>query len=277
MKDPWNDRTPDTDTGQERGSGSEPTLTAIEAAARLGVNERTIRRAIDRGELAAIKEGGAFRISLADLRRFGSGRAENESMTSRPDGVSDQRESDGGSAPRLMLVGADLLTLPPLPAPLDNLIGRDDEVALLREVLLRPAVRLVTITGPGGVGKTRLAIATATALEQAFADGAAFVPLATVTHPDLVLPAIARALGLREAGDRAVEDGLGSALRHRQMLLVVDNFEQVVDGAPALAALIAMCPGLTLLTTSREPCALPGSTGFPLPRCPLPSSPRQAR
>ena len=112
---------------------------------------------------------------------------------------------------------------PPLPAALTPLIGREREVGSLSALLRRDGVRLVTLTGPGGVGKTKLALAVAAAVDNDFADGVAFVPLAALTEPALVLPAVARAVGARKAGDRPLADGLAAYLRPRGLLLALDT------------------------------------------------------
>ncbi|MGB3306037.1 MAG: tetratricopeptide repeat protein [Thermomicrobiales bacterium] len=137
-----------------------------------------------------------------------------------------------------------------LPRPLTPFIGRVDERAAVRMRLESPDVRLVSLTGPGGVGKTRLAIAAASDLANVFPDGVVFVPLVAVTDPDQVPVSVAHALAIRETG-RSVEQDLVQHIGESRLLLVLDNLEQVVAAAPFIARLLESCPGLTVLGTSR--------------------------
>lgn len=148
--------------------------------------------------------------------------------------------------------------------PTTPLIGREHELAETSTILCNGSTRLLTLTGPGGVGKTRLALALAAAVTANFPDGVASVPLAALTDPDLVLPAIAQALGLTEVASRALREVVHTALRNRRLLLVIDNWEQVIVAAPEVAALLASCPGVTVLATSRAPLRLRGEREYPL-------------
>lgn len=159
---------------------------------------------------------------------------------------------------------------PSLPHPLTALIGREREVETVQDLLLRDDVRLVTLTGPGGVGKSRVAIAAATALEHVFPDGVVFVSLAALRDPDAVLATLASALAVPERGERTTLATLQSALRSRQLLLLLDSFETVLAAAPALAELLEACPAVTALVTSRARLRLRGERVLPIAPLALP-------
>ena len=139
-----------------------------------------------------------------------------------------------------------------VPAPQTATIGRGRELAAIREQLLDPETRLVTLVGPGGIGKTRLAVELAHALTPAQADGAAIVDLAPLTDSTQLVPAISTALALREQGTASLHDLLVEYLRGRELLLVLDNFEHLVDGAASVVTLLDAAPRLTILATSRR-------------------------
>ena len=167
------------------------------------------------------------------------------------------------SAPiRLFQLGA--AKFPPLrslsqariPVALDPIVGRKRELAAVVSLLARDGARLVTLTGPGGIGKTRLALAASADLVESFRDGATFVELASIRQEELVLPAIAEALGVQ--GDVAAH------LSDREQMLLLDNLEQVVAAAPEIARLLTQCPGVRVLATSREPLRVAGERELPL-------------
>ena len=160
-----------------------------------------------------------------------------------------------------------------LPALLSSLVGRERETATLRQLLNRADVRLVTITGPGGVGKTSLALQVAHELMDAFKDGVFFISLAPISDPTLIIPTIAQVLGVSESPNRLLLDSLKDFLRNKQTLLLLDNFEQIVSVAPLLTELLEACAKLRILVTSREALRLRGEHEFPLAPLALPDQP----
>jgi len=148
-----------------------------------------------------------------------------------------------------------------IPVPPTPLVGRDDDVERLLAVISQPGVRLVTLTGPGGVGKTRLSLAAAAALDHAFPHGVFFVALAAARDTDLMWKTLAGDLHVDGDGPDAVQ----AHLRNRRMLLVLDNLEQLDGAAETVAALVAAAPGLVVLATSRGPLHVQGEHEFPVP------------
>jgi predicted ATPase/class 3 adenylate cyclase/Tfp pilus assembly protein PilF len=157
-----------------------------------------------------------------------------------------------------------------LPSEATSFIGRESAVGQVRERLAAEGTRLLTLTGPGGTGKTRLALRAATELADSYPDGVWFVHLAPVAQPDLVPAAIASALGVRETPGESIEATLRGYLQPKEMLLVLDNFEHVIEAAPRIASLLANAPGLRVLATSRAPLRISGEQEFAVPPLDLP-------
>jgi predicted ATPase/DNA-binding CsgD family transcriptional regulator len=157
-----------------------------------------------------------------------------------------------------------------LPIQVTSLVGREPAIATATALLRRPEVRLLSMIGTGGIGKTRLAIEVAMELLEDFADGVTFVALAPLRDPTMLLPTIAHTLGLKESGSAPLMDRLHEYLRHKQLLLVLDNFEHLMLAAPVVGELLTACPNLTLLVTSREVLHLRAEQQFSVPPLALP-------
>ena len=157
-----------------------------------------------------------------------------------------------------------------VPTSFTPLVGREQDVAAICTLLSRPEVRLLTLLGVGGIGKTRLAIQVANQQRERFADGVCFVGLAPISDPTLVISAIASELGLQEAGVQPLVETVKAWLRDKHFLLLLDNFEQIVNAAPLLEDLLSACPRLILLVTSREVLHLSAEHLFPVPSLTFP-------
>jgi predicted ATPase/serine/threonine protein kinase len=162
-----------------------------------------------------------------------------------------------------------------LPVPRTGFVGREKEVAAAQELMLRAGVRLVTVTGPGGIGKTRFAVEVASGLVERFPGGTYFVPLSAVSDAGLIASVILQTLGIREAGGQSpleiLKKNLQDSLR-RPVLLVLDNFEHLVKAVPTVAELLAAGPNLKILVTSRSALHVYGEHEFPVPPLGLPDS-----
>jgi predicted ATPase/class 3 adenylate cyclase len=160
-----------------------------------------------------------------------------------------------------------------LPMQPTLLVGREREVGEVRGRILAPEVRLLTLTGPGGTGKTRLALQAAADLLEEFVDGVFFVALATISDPTLVVPTVAQALGVRESGDRPLTEGVRDYLKDKRLLLVLDNFEQVLEAAPMSGELLS-APQVKVLATSRIPLGVYGEHEYTVPPLSVPDTKR---
>lgn len=239
-------------------------LTQEELANRAGLSERALGK-IERGELRAPRAStltlltGALELNTEQTRALRLAAYGTVTVSAAP--------SSEGSAS-----GA-------LPSPPTPLLGREHEVGALCDLLAGDdAHRLITLVGPGGVGKTRLALEVARAAAHAFADGVCFVPLASVREPRLLPATIAEALGVREAETTSVSMAatICAHLRDRTLLLLIDNCEHLADATPIIAELLAACPLLSVLATSRAPLRLRGEWLFEVEPLALPEDERAA-
>ncbi|HZS78679.1 MAG TPA: tetratricopeptide repeat protein [Ktedonobacteraceae bacterium] len=239
-----------------------------ELAAQLGVDARTVRRWEGGQPVRPYNIAGLTKLfgkSAKELGLIEEGPGEDADLATVAARIS---SPDRPVLSSNLLAGFRSLPIPPTP-----MIGRAQELDSIKQLLRREEVRLLTLAGPGGVGKTRLAVQVAAELQEMFAEGVFFVDLAPVRDPFLVARMIADALGVQEAGGQPLLENLKAYLQGRRSLLLLDNFEQVIDAAPLLAELLATCWGIKLLVTSREVLRLRGEHEFIVPPLALPEPP----
>jgi predicted ATPase/serine/threonine protein kinase/Tfp pilus assembly protein PilF len=226
-------------------------------------------------DLRALQEELEFKARLQSSARAGVSSREGSSRNAIHPSVSGQAQSVGESE-ETALRAVVPNNLPAQPTPL---IGREDEMAAIKQLLRREGVRLLTLTGPGGAGKTRLSVEAAISLLNEFTDGVFFVSLSSITAPELVASALAQALDLKQSVGMQLTEALKQKLRGMRALLLLDNFEQVLAAAPLVAELLTTCPQLKVLVTSRAALHLRGEQEFEVPPLALPdlSEPASAK
>ncbi len=207
-----------------------------------------------RGLMRSLARSGQPHQALIEYRRLVTALAEE--LDAAPEDASTTLANDieAGRYPGRIDVSVRRFVLSPLPTERTSLLGRDREVTEVTDILT--TTRMLTLTGPGGVGKTRLALRIAATISSAFRDGVAYIPLDLATDASGVITAIAGALGVREDAGLRLLEAVIERLKHAELLLVLDNFEHVLAAATDVATLLDRCPNVTVLATSREPLRL---------------------
>jgi predicted ATPase/transcriptional regulator with XRE-family HTH domain len=244
-------------------------LRRLRSAASLSQEELAERAGLSRRGISDLERGARHVPHLETVRMLADGL--NLSKTDRLALLAAARPAGIAAVPAERDRPAPMASLPMSPT---RLIGRETEVGVLCDLLAQHEYRLVTLTGAGGTGKTHLALVVAAGVFHRHPDGVGFVDLASLTDPALVLPAIATALGVRETASVPLRETLSRTLREQRVLLVLDNCEQVLAAAADVAALLAECPNLMILVTSRVPLHIRAERVFPLSPLTLPAADR---
>ena len=247
-----------------------------------GSRLRRLREAagLTQEDLAA--RAGLSAKGISDLERGARRRPHPHTVRALADALElseDERASLLAAVPKRGEAGDDVHMLaassaPVLPMPPTPLVGRERDMEEVTGFLRRREVRLLTLTGTGGVGKTRLALEAARDVGEFFPDGVAFVVLAPFSNVEFVVPSVVRSFGLRETAGQSSREALRTHLRAKRLLLTLDNFEHLLEAAPEVSWLIETCPNLTVLVTSRAPLRVGGEQEYPVPPLELPVSTR---
>jgi predicted ATPase/transcriptional regulator with XRE-family HTH domain len=241
---------------------------ALELLAVLARSDARRLRMVCACDESGVEAGGPLQILVAELTQAGLAHclsAEDHAGAVRHDGLAmggDGEENAEPSPPRSMPPQDHA---PNMPSPVTSLIGRAPDVVAVASLLKQDGVRLLTLTGPGGIGKTRLALHVAAHLPDGGFERVLFVPLAPLTDPALVAPMLVQTLGLRETAGQSTLATLVGYLQGRHMLLVLDNFEHLLPASAVVSALLGACPGLKVLVTSRAPLHVQGEHEYPVP------------